>query len=158
MFRGPGQRHSCFAKCAKLSQKINLTLYQRQISVNCHESNKWECMVSVTECSAGSCLDGRLWPETCWVKSVSQQCFCTVDNGLFPRCRFNRTQCDKWHFERYVNWKTVFAKFCLVSFFSLLHPRDDSEWERCCLSGFYAGRKAKAAQQSWRRNAKLLEA
>ena len=53
------------------------------------KSNKWECTAWVVGCSAGRSQDARLWPKACWVKSVSQRCFYTAANGLFPRCRLS---------------------------------------------------------------------
>lgn len=69
--------------------------------------NKWDCIVWVVGCSAGCCQDGRLWPKARCVKSVSQQCFHTVVNGLFPRCGFSPTQYSEWHFKGDVIWKNV---------------------------------------------------
>lgn len=93
--------------CYVVFQKINFTVHWRQISLACLQWNKWDCIVWVVGCSAGCCQDGRLWPKARCVKSVSQQCFHRVVNGLFPRCGFSPTQCSEWHFKGDVIWKNV---------------------------------------------------
>lgn len=107
---------SNFIQCVKLSQKINFTVHWRQISAACQKNNKWECMVWIVGCSAGCCRNGRLWPKSCCVKSVSQQCFYTVGNGLFPGCGVSPTQCDEWHFKEDITWKNNLAKSWLLMF------------------------------------------
>lgn len=116
MFRVPGQKHSHFPQCYVVFQKINFTVHWRQISLACLQWNKWDCVVWVVGCSAGCCQDGRLWPKARCVKSVSQQCFHRVVNGLFPRCGFSPTQCSEWHFKGDVIWKKRFVKFWLLMF------------------------------------------